>query len=581
MFRDVGEKRRNAFSGGFLFFLHLSLAQCIYFCIFSLLYFTAFFFILYLFFFLQHTQMPDSREEHAGIIEKLTSAFLSQSINHEPIIKPTRPNRQSTTTPPPPTLRKRSSGSYRSQQENTPEVRKRDSNGINYANFVNAFNNSSHEQPLFTMKQDEPLPSNTPKSNNNKGRVSKRSSFNSVPIINNNNNQNPHGGGGNALSNTIKETQSIEPSQLGTLIESIEPPLLIDMRPLEEYEKSRVQHSINVSLPGLLMKRYRRGVVSNFNLETFITTPEGTDLYQRWRNRYNVQDNNIQNLPEGAVFIVYDDQMTEDTTTAVWTLMAVIAKNNGNVKWLKGGFYGFLQWDKSHLYISSPSPFTPIPDLSMKKQLLFKPNKLKMPTPMISRSATTLSSKTNQPLNINVQRRASLFSLDTSTLRKNHTNNKRIDDKHSGGTSSDLSSIHEKTTAPIFSPTTPLTTASSPDIFHTPLEQIPTTAAGESTPRVDGEFDFVISEIIPHFLYLGPEIATVDQLSGLESRSIQRILNMAEECDDDVPGLKEAYKYQKIAARDTVEMQNVQGTLKKAVQAIGKHDFRKYKEGIG
>lgn len=98
----------------------------------------------------------------------------------------------------------------------------------------------------------------------------------------------------------------------------------------------------------------------------------------------------------------------------------------------------------------------------------------------------------------------------------------------------------------------------------------------EPTPMTENEYAFIVSAIVPDFLYLGPEISTVEQMQGLEDRSIQRILNMAEECDDDVPGLKETFKYSKLAARDTVEMQNVESTLRKAVKIIGKKKKKRH-----
>lgn len=610
-------------------------------------------------------------------MEKLAAAFRSQShiSDKDHIPKTSRSSRQisnsnNNTAPPPPTLRKRSSGSiskYRplpqqQQGEDFLESRsssKRDSTGINYNNLVSAFTDYQQQQqqqqapnepPLFTMKRDEPIklpqtslngppsPKTSSNNNNNKGRVTKRVSatLNTIisPIVHNPHGNSNSGAIGGVLSKTIKSIESIEPNQVAQLLDNTHfatEPLLIDMRPLEEYEKCRIRHSINVSLPGLLMKRYRRGVVSNFNLETFITTPEGTDHYLRWMNRFNIQDNNIQNLPEGAQFIVYDDHMMDEEDTPVWTLMGVIAKNlstQRSIKWLKHGFHGFEAWDKGSKYMTfyysdDSTPPLPIPSESLsssssslkKNALLFNANnsnppniKLKMPTPMISRSATTLSSSrynhNNNNNNTNVQRRASLFSLDTTTLRSKSTTNRRLMDdtnkkssssisgsgssgippssgtsgssaiQHSGGgRHTDLTSINEQS---IFSPNSPNSNATSPDSFHTPLTHMPMTAG---TPKVvDGEFDFVISEIIPNFLYLGPEISTIDQLSGLKSRSIKRILNMAEECDDDVPGLKETFQYEKIAARDTVEMKNVQGTLKKAVQVID--DSKKHHEPI-
>jgi hypothetical protein len=431
---------------------------------------------------------------------------------------------------------------------------------------------------------------------------------------------NPHGNTSNTHTKAIKDIKPIEPLQLVDLLgqqqyaSPLNPsttPLLIDMRSLDQYEKSRIQYSINLNVPSLLIKRYRRGVVSNFNLESFITTPEGTEQFRLWMKQFGILGENeevlsIQKLPEHARIILFDDDMT-DKETAVWTLMGVVVKNTkATVNWLQQGFRGFEKLDSHHQYIIRPqgldTPPLPIPsnstEFSKHLSLFNPPNKLKMPTPMISRSATTLSSRNNNNTlaqhnnNNNVQRRASLFSLDTTGMRsKNRSSLTGVAQQQTRRpviippTNTDLllNSIHESTSSklntPIFSP------SEEDEVFHTPLEQMPLssstststisteevlmTANNNMTPKTENEYDFIISEIIPHFLYLGPEIVTTDQLDGLQQRSIRRILNMAEECEDDVPGLKETFIYKKIAAQDTVEMQNVQGTLKKAVQAIG------------
>ncbi|KAI8082150.1 hypothetical protein BDF21DRAFT_451564 [Thamnidium elegans] len=466
--------------------------------------------------------IPEGQENNnsVSIIDKLAAAFRSQS-NINPSVRPNNNN-------------------SRQPSCSTPSLRKRSSGSLSFYRPLPETKRDVSIEPSCKL-DDQPTQVSTPKVNTTTTKAKKRLSATFNPIQ-----TNPHGNsnGGGPLSKTIKEIKSIESKELGDMLDTLEP-LMIDMRPLENFEKSRIRNSINVNLPSLLLKRYRRGVVSNFNLASFITTPEGNDYYNRWMYKFNIQDNNIQNLPEGARFIVYDDHMmNEDTTTAVWTLMAVIAKNLNfpqSVSYLKNGYYGFENWDlqAKHIIQFNQSPPLPIP--------LFKP------TPMVSRSASTLSSKNI----INVQRRASLFSLDTTPRAKSNLTQRPIFEKSN-----------------LFSPSTPSTSTTSPDIFHTPVEQFPVALNGDVTPKADDEFDFVISEIIPNFLYLGPEISTTEQLNGLKARSIQRILNMAEECDDDVPGLKSAFKYHKIAARDTVEMQNVQGTLKNAVQVIvmqGKH----------
>ncbi|KAL9544295.1 hypothetical protein MBANPS3_007701 [Mucor bainieri] len=587
-----------------------------------------------------------TEHEHAnGIMDRLSAAFRSQTSLADTA---TRSNSHSTASSKPPGLRKRSSGSfshhYRPASSSTQDSietttsRRRDSNGINYSNFISAMtdyqqNKGDQDPPLFTISNSSShntllAPSspnktaatatmttptlgsssnngNSSSSNNNRGRITKRLSAtfnnnNSSSNINMTNtpiHHNPHGNSTNAskVSKAMKDTKPIEPAELGHLLQQQDAihPLLIDMRPLEAFEKSHIRDSININVPTLLVKRYRRGVVSNFNLESFITTPEGTDLYREWLKRYQLED--IQFLPHHAQCVLYDDQMINDASAA-WILMGVLAQNtNCSVQWLHHGYEGFNHWDFTHTYQQgtlhprsaavSHSPPVPLPSTS--KNQLFT-NKLKMPMPMVSRSATTLSHKNNMHHNApssNVQRRASLFSLDTTSMRKGNSSSSNMPStsafrqRSSGNHSHAMASITEPSTANnLFSP--------EEDVFHTPLEQMPTsddqqpmmTALGDLTPKTENEYDFVISEIIPHFLYLGPEIVTTDQVSGLRQRSIKRVLNMAEECDDDVPGLKENFAYQKIAARDTVEMQNVQGTLKKAVQVID--DSKKHHEPI-
>lgn len=64
--------------------------------------------------------------------------------------------------------------------------------------------------------------------------------------------------------------------------------LLLDLRPLHVYAESvqppsagcRVRSSINVNFPSLLIKRLKKGSVTSFTLESFITTQFGHDLYR-------------------------------------------------------------------------------------------------------------------------------------------------------------------------------------------------------------------------------------------------------------------------------------------------------------
>ncbi|CAO3591577.1 unnamed protein product [Absidia cylindrospora] len=100
------------------------------------------------------------------------------------------------------------------------------------------------------------------------------------------------------------------------------------------------------------------------------------------------------------------------------------------------------------------------------------------------------------------------------------------------------------------------------------------------SPRTETDFDFTISEIIPGFLYVGPEIETTEQADQLLARPIRRVLNMAEECHD-LPLVEQHHDdliYRKIAARDTVEMHNIDNVMMEAVGFI--EEAKRYHEAI-
>ncbi|KAI9300214.1 hypothetical protein BJ944DRAFT_253271 [Cunninghamella echinulata] len=616
----------------------------------------------------------------------------------------------------------------------------------------------------------------------------------------------PHGNShaSDTLIKAIESSQSFSPEQLFKLLSSTsssssyqqqkDMPLLIDMRQQPDYEMKRIQGSINVNLPTLLLKRYRRGTISNFSLDSFITTTNGLNDYIQWLQYQREKKQTNRHL--SSTVIVYDERMDDtDKSTSAWTLVGALSSFfssnhhgesdiHANVIWLKGGFRAFELWDKRGQFIDLDPPITPTTPVDplllssptvenklnnknkhdIQSQLLNKNNNnnwyhdpiehdsnkkkkndfLSLPskiTPVLSRSATTTSSTPSHlSTNSNMQRRASLFSLDTTNVRNKHRQPPNIKSKsvstslkthsslkqqeqhvnkndlfmkqnnnnshhhhlkHSSSSSSSSSNNHLsfsqpdtlnrsissqqlstiKQSSPLSSPSSKIPASSSasniPSSYvysdHTKSSNLPPSASSpssssssstttitttsissssstridlinnnnnnnndndnsfnnssgnsnnntnnnnnngnidinpsplieqsddhhhhhlhqemyiddgleseqEPTPMTENEYAFIVSAIVPGFLYLGPEIANVEQMDGLKERSIQRILNMAEECDDDVPGLKETFKYSKLAARDTVEMQNVESTLRKAVTII--NEAKKHHEPI-
>ncbi|RIA80554.1 hypothetical protein C1645_792274, partial [Glomus cerebriforme] len=141
-------------------------------------------------------------------------------------------------------------------------------------------------------------------------------------------------------------------------------PILIDVRNLSLYQDDHIRDSFNVNLPTLLIKRYRRGNMSNFSLDSFITTTEGREKYL-----------DIINDDGGKYhhdIIIYDETMDEsDKVSPSWTLLSVLERvmlsyhsnssndsideinemPRGRVYWLKGGFEAFRSWDQRGEFI--------------------------------------------------------------------------------------------------------------------------------------------------------------------------------------------------------------------------------------
>ncbi|KAH7034348.1 protein-tyrosine phosphatase-like protein [Linnemannia elongata] len=124
----------------------------------------------------------------------------------------------------------------------------------------------------------------------------------------------------------------LDQSQEGSLRAGSRRPLILDLRPHPDFYPISIAHSININLPTLLMRRYRRGVaVTSFALESFITIPSDKDAYH---------------------------QILE--ATAAWTLLNVLERGGGQSEFdgvntrmwfLEGGFDAFQAWDASEKFL--------------------------------------------------------------------------------------------------------------------------------------------------------------------------------------------------------------------------------------
>lgn len=180
-------------------------------------------------------------------------------------------------------------------------------------------------------------------------------------------------------------TKAMLPEELVACLDQRTPLLIIDVRSLADYLDLHLQSSINVNLPTLLVKRFKRGTMSNFVLESFISTDAGRDEFRRIqaleaarRDRLNsihpgdhsfkaMAHINTNTSPTSAIsqnvngltlasptdtsnkylmsdIIVLDDEMDTNTKdTAGWTMLGVLElvrgdQPHGSISWINGGF---------------------------------------------------------------------------------------------------------------------------------------------------------------------------------------------------------------------------------------------------
>ncbi|KAG0707176.1 hypothetical protein DFH29DRAFT_1076445 [Suillus ampliporus] len=114
----------------------------------------------------------------------------------------------------------------------------------------------------------------------------------------------------------------------------------------------------------------------------------------------------------------------------------------------------------------------------------------------------------------------------------------------------------------------------SPPMPLTPSTARPTpTTSTPGTTSSDAENEreeFIISTILPNFLFLGPELILPSHVSELESLGVKRIINIAAECIDDRGlMLRERFeRYVHIPMRDSVEEEGVRKGLSEACDVL-------------
>ncbi|KAF9140376.1 hypothetical protein BG015_001694 [Linnemannia schmuckeri] len=234
----------------------------------------------------------------------------------------------------------------------------------------------------------------------------------------------------------------LDQSQQESLRAGSRRPLILDLRPHPDFYPISIAHSININLPTLLMRRYRRGVaVTSFALESFITIPSDKDVYHQILDSWK---SSVTESEEPHDVIVLDQDMKAGdeehgrSATAAWTLLNVLERGGSQsdfdgvstrMWFLEGGFDAFQSWDASEKFLvraggfqhrSSPclKPCTSAQaDQDVEMTLAVPGGSVSAPVsrrPSLAIDTTVaFAPKQKTPV-----RRESLFSLNTKALQR-------------------------------------------------------------------------------------------------------------------------------------------------------------------
>ncbi|KAH8112104.1 hypothetical protein DFH11DRAFT_1690084 [Phellopilus nigrolimitatus] len=390
--------------------------------------------------------------------------------------------------------------------------------------------------------------------------------------------------------------QDLNPDALFARLASSCRPLLIDTRPPASYLSSRIQHSLNIAIPSLIMRRCTKpggGLPSLDTLRTYISTDKGKSKWDEMvRRNSGSWDGDI---------VIYDEMMDEKDRDNSQVLSWAIVRKGGR-QILKGGISAARGHPLSHHYITAgeEESATEFPtnlrsdDTSPRKggfdadieppstspgPLLSSSNHNMLcdlsPSPFTSTSVFPQYAKSRRCSIPNLRRLDTTRQTSSSSLRSNSPSHLTLSYSNKSGPSSTLvppglNSSNEclspqaanANSSSSRSPSTPMGFPASPATARPELDQPPTTE--EPLPQ------FSVSTILPNFLYLGPELTLLGHVEELRSLGVKRILNIAIECDDDQGlRLREKFeRYTRIPMRDIVEEENVARSVREACEAL-------------
>jgi hypothetical protein len=170
--------------------------------------------------------------------------------------------------------------------------------------------------------------------------------------------------------------RSIDPASLAARLDNPNRrPLLIDTRPAAAFLGCHIRSSVNIAIPSLILKRYRRpgaGFGSIDALRQFITTDPCRNVWDTIMAPGGSWDGDV---------IVYDEEMNpQDRLNAqviAWALLPVISPLlvRGRADYLEGGLLAARIHPDLRKFIASPDdPSSAMPDQVQESNILFLPH---------------------------------------------------------------------------------------------------------------------------------------------------------------------------------------------------------------
>ncbi|KAL7419475.1 hypothetical protein Q5752_006313 [Cryptotrichosporon argae] len=350
--------------------------------------------------------------------------------------------------------------------------------------------------------------------------------------------------------------------------------LVVDVRALDDFLASHLARAVHLSIPSLLLKRLRKQAhwAGGWReLAAFISTPAG-------RTAWDAVDLGTR---VDVVLVAAAD--TDETAHILRGVLRGLLQA-GTARILRGGWAAavatlqadIVSGDADEMAVPRTALAIEFPQLSVPAPLRLNhhpsmpslrpdgPARRTLPALSINPGA---SSRRPPKLSLNLDKPLRSATFDPPTDRPDvrpplsatvqtfcHAQSKMPPSPKSFGLAGPA---HDESARSPW--TSGLTARPNAATIHLSPDS-PTTIASVHDPlTARGVTPFDVSVILPSFLYLGPEIATLADAEALSRLGVKRILNVALECDDDQGlGLRARFdRYHRIPMKDTVEASGV------------------------